>query len=424
MSGQRPATLAEQAAEWRDGWRAVLSAGMAIAAGPTFYLLISSLFIEPLERDFGWQRGDITLLAAIPLVGALAAPFYGSALDRFGYRRIAASSFTVIILAYFGLSRTSGAIGEVAMLMLLLGLAAPGATGLIFSRAVISWFDRGRGTAIGAMAAAITLMTALLSPLFGWLVATHGFRAGYLGMAVLAATVGLPAALVFLRERSPPRVPDPPQLTAQQRRIGALFCDGGFWLLAFALLFSNIVTGAVVTQLAPLVTARGIDSASAGFMLTLYLVANVAGRIGIGYAFDRLPAARVSALVALSAAIGAGGFLSGAPQVTLYAAAVAVGLIHGAEVDIASYFISRLFPYAMFGRALGAIQAISTLGTAIGLVAIGQSYDAFGSYDPAIAIAMMLLLASAAAFLLIAPRMARSGAAARAMESSHADPQN
>ncbi len=407
MTGQTAPGFAEQMPEWRNGWLAVVSAGTAIAAGPVFYLLVSSLFIEPLEREFNWQRGDVSLLTAVPLVGALAAPLFGMLLDRYGYRRLAGASFVAVAAAFLGLSLTSGAVGEVVALMLLLGLAAPGATGLIFSRVVVSWFDKGRGTALGLMAAMVTMITAALSPLFGWLIATYGFRAGYFGMAVMALVIGLPAAVIFLRERSPPLVPDPPEVDRAQTSWRALFANPAFWLLALALLLSNIMTGGVVTQLAPLVTARGIDAGQAGFMLTLYLLANVAGRFGIGYAFDRFRPARVAALTALVAAIGGAGFLSGMPQVTIYVAAIAVGLIHGAEVDIAGYFVSRLFPFGLFGRALGVIQAVGTFGTAVGLIAIGQIYDATGGYDTAIFIAILLMLGCAISFLSIASHMPR-----------------
>lgn len=405
MTGRHSVGFADQLPEWRSGWLAVVSAGTAVAVGPVFYLLVSSLFIGPLEREFNWQRGDVALLAAVPLVGALAAPLFGMMLDRFGYRRLAGASFVAVAIAYLGLSRSSGTITEAVGWMLLLGIAAPGATGLIFTRVVVSWFDKGRGTALGLMAAMVTMVTAALSPLFGWLIATEGFRAGYLGMAIMAAVVGLPAAVFFLRERSPPLVPDPPALDRAQTSWLALLVNPGFWLLALALLLSNIMTGGVVTQLAPLVAARGIDPTQAGFMLTLYLMANVAGRFGIGYAFDRFPPARVAALTALVAALGGAGFLSGMPQFTVYFAAIAVGIIHGAEVDIAGYFVSRLFPYALFGRALGAIQAVGTLGTAVGLVTVGQLYDAAGDYDIAIFAAMLLMLCCSISFLSLTTRM-------------------
>ncbi len=389
--------------EWRAGWLSVVAAGAIIGSGPAFYFFVSSLFIEPIQHAFGWSRSEMATIAALPLFGALSAPFFGAAIDRYGMRPVAISCMIIVTLAYLGLALTSGALPQVIALMLLLGIAVPGTTGLALSRAVVSWFDRSRGLALGMMTAVVTLASAALAPAMGWLIAEQGFRIGYAAMALLMAGIGIPLTLFALRERSEPLVPDPEPEPGDDGRghLSELVKMPAFWLLMAGLALTNITTGGVVTQLAPIVGGHGVAAADAGFILSLFALATFVGRIIIGFCFDRFAAARVIALALLLAAVGAVSLMRGAPTGTLYIGVMAVALVQGAEADINSYFVSRLFAFRLYGRAYGLVQAVSMLGTAMGLIGFGYIYDGFGSYDLAIGLSSMLMLVAAGIFLIL-----------------------
>ena len=86
-------------AEWRMHWKVVLAAcvGMAVASVISYS---SSLFIDPLEREFGWSRAQIMSGHSIAsIAGVIAAPFTGLLVDRIGPRRLGIFAVAAICLA-------------------------------------------------------------------------------------------------------------------------------------------------------------------------------------------------------------------------------------------------------------------------------------------------------------------------------------
>ena len=84
-----------------------------VVVGAAFVLLIASagvrsapgILIKPLEKDFGWSRGDISWALAVSLVTlGLAAPVSGWAYGRFGMRR---TSIAFLILGTAGVALTA-----------------------------------------------------------------------------------------------------------------------------------------------------------------------------------------------------------------------------------------------------------------------------------------------------------------------------
>src|SRR5690349_19291781 len=75
--------------EWRQHWTLLLPciAGVMLCAVHGYSL---GVMIGPLEREFGWSRAQISAgPLIISMIAIVAAPLVGSAVDRFGPRRIA-----------------------------------------------------------------------------------------------------------------------------------------------------------------------------------------------------------------------------------------------------------------------------------------------------------------------------------------------
>lgn len=70
------------------GWRIVGYAALAFAATGPGQTAGVSLFVDPLIRDLGISRSAVSTAYLIgTLAGALALPWVGRALDRYGVRR-------------------------------------------------------------------------------------------------------------------------------------------------------------------------------------------------------------------------------------------------------------------------------------------------------------------------------------------------
>ena len=63
------------------------------------------VMIGPLQREFGWQTGDISLALAIRLVlFGLIGPFAAAFMNRFGLRRVVSTALLLITAGISGLT--------------------------------------------------------------------------------------------------------------------------------------------------------------------------------------------------------------------------------------------------------------------------------------------------------------------------------
>ena len=64
------------------------------------------MFVKPLEANFGWGRGEIMLAFTIfLLVQAVAAPFIGRMVDRYGARWVIATGALIFGLGFILLAQ-------------------------------------------------------------------------------------------------------------------------------------------------------------------------------------------------------------------------------------------------------------------------------------------------------------------------------
>jgi predicted MFS family arabinose efflux permease len=76
-----------------------------------------------------------------------------------------------------------------------------------------------------------------------------------------------------------------------------------------------------------------------------------------------------------------------------------LGFAQGAELDLLPFMVARYFGMRAYGRVYGLITMGFALATAGGSILFGTAYDRDGSYDSALRIASMCLVASALTFL-------------------------
>lgn len=94
------------------GWRIVAYASLAVAATGPGQTAGVSLFVDPLIRDLGISRSAVSTAYLIgTLTGALALPWIGRALDRYGVRRTMAvigAAFGAVLIALATVSSIVG----------------------------------------------------------------------------------------------------------------------------------------------------------------------------------------------------------------------------------------------------------------------------------------------------------------------------
>jgi predicted MFS family arabinose efflux permease len=155
-------------------------------------------------------------------------------------------------------------------------------------------------------------------------------------------------------------------------------------LAAPVFLVATAVNGTVV-HIVPLLTDRGASVALATSMLSAVGLASIVGRLLCGYLADRLFAPTVAAGFFVLPCVGIYLLIIAAHGGWPLIAAVTLGLALGCEIDMIGFLTARYFGLRRFGELYGYLFAVFAAGSALGPYLMGVAFDAFHSYNPALA---------------------------------------
>lgn len=370
--------------EWRRYWPLVLSAFL----GMSFYSLFAysnQMFVQPLEKEFGWPRRDIAFgYSILAFIAFLLGPLVGAMIDRYGARRIALPGLALSALAFGALSLTTGDLRTWLGLWLMLGLAAVTIKSTIWTVAISNAFAKNRALALSVMLSGSALAQ-LGAPILGrWLIPEYGWRHTYLIFGLGWGGAALLLALFLFRDAERPlATPSQPVATLP---------GYGFWravksrpmILIFTANLLNALMGSGITfQLKPILTDTVLGESGAALVAATAGVTGILGKIGSGWLLDR---SESKLIPALTFAIGALAFFLLLDLFHSKAAVIAgvliYGLYTGAGLSVTAFLVSRYVGLKSFGAVYGLLGSMLMLGTALGPPIGAAIYDTFHTYHP------------------------------------------
>ena len=396
------------AAEWRQNWTVVLAAcaGMAVAAVISYS---SSLFIEPLESEFGWSRAQIMSGHSIAsTLAVICAPFMGILVDRVGPRRIGIAAIVTLCGAIALMGTTSDQVWHWRALWVPVALGIILVQPMVWTGAVTSLFAAGRGLALAVTLCGSSLASFMVPKLTEVLITEFGWRMALVGLGLIWLLVALPIVVLFFtsaRDRS--RIAPVAEAAAEGPRP-SVWQSGVLTRQFFQLLIAGVAIALVVvtmvTSVVPVLSAKGIDRTDAATLAGLVGITAIVGRLSVGALLDRMDGRIIAAVCVSLPLVGLLILLQMPGSVVGAAIAILIfGLSLGAELDIVAYLTSRYFGRENFGFLFGTIGGFLGLATGNGPVILNAIYDATGSYDPGLWAAMPLCVISALSFLLLGP---------------------
>lgn len=383
----------------KSPWWVVFGAtlGLMVANGPIVFFTFG-LFLGPITAEFGWDRATFSssLLVGHTLA-AIAYPFMGRAIDRYGIRRMTLTFIPMFALATAAVALTPASPVVFLALAGVCGLVSVGQAPPAYAKAVSAWFDERRGLALGIAMAGIGLGATLMPQFARWVIAGYGWRAGYVALGALTFAVAFPAVALFIREPAREgRAADHPSAALPGLSVAASVRSSSFWLLAVSVFLVVTTINGMVGHLVPMLTDRGMGVGEATATLSAVGLSTIAGRVIAGYLLDRFFGPYVAAGLFLLPLASIALLTSAAGGMAPVVAAVALGFGLGAEVDVIGFLTGRYFGLRVYGEVYGYLFAIFTLGTGLGPVLMALAFDVTQSYNVTlIGFAAALLCASA-----------------------------
>lgn len=398
------------AAEWRAHWPVVLAACAGYAAS-TIITYSSSLFIQPLQDEFGWSRAQaMSGHSVAAIAGVLFAPLTGLFVDRFGPRRIGVAAVLAICVATALLGLAGPDIWTWRLLWVPLAFAIILIQPSVWTAAVTSLFAAGRGLALAVMLCGGSIASIVTPPLTYFLIENYGWRLAWSGLGIFWGVIALPLVWCFFtsaRDKARTAAITAPDIATRVPRPSIR--DSGMLSIRYLqLLLGAVLIASVVVTLAvsvvPILSASGIDRAQAAGIASLLGVSAIVGRLTIGALLDRINGRFLAALCVSLPIIGISILLSAPGSSAAAAIAVLVfGFSLGAELDVIAYLTSRYFRTENFGFLFGTIGGFLGLASGNMPVALNAVFDATGSYTPALWAAIPICTVAAILFLLLGP---------------------
>lgn len=401
--------------------RAWFVAAVAFVAilGSAGFRATPGVLITPLQEEFGWSAGTISLAVSINLVlYGLTAPFAAALMDRFGMRRVVAIAL-LLIAAGSGLTVLMTASWQLLLFWgVLVGLGT-GSMALVFAATVVDrWFVRHRGLVTGVLTAAGATGQLIFLPLLAQLAQGPGWRFASLTVAAAALAV-VPFVWWLLRDRpedvgttalgaDPGAVRIAPSTANAALRAVSVLVSAArtrpFWLLAGGFAICGASTnGLVGTHFIPAAHDHGMAEPVAAGLLAVIGIFDIAGTVASGWLSDKVDpkvllgvyyALRGLSLMVLPALFAA----TTEPSMLIFI--VFYGLDWVATVPPTVALCRRIYGAdgaVVFGWVFGSHQ----VGAAIAAVGAGLTRDHLGAYDLAWYAAGALCLLAAGMSLAI-----------------------
>jgi MFS family permease len=356
----------------------------------------------------GWSRIAVTAaFSAASLAAALSGVAVGRLIDRYGPRPVMTAGSVLAAIAVAAIAGAP-AYGWFLAAWLLAGVAMAGVFYPPAFAALTAWYGADRVRALTTLTLAAGFASTIFAPLTSALSGHLGWRGTYLVLAAILAAVTIPAHALALRLPWAGR-PGRRLRPAGGAGLREVLASRTFLLLAGAMTLLAFGLYAVVVNLVPLLTGRGLAPATAAWALGLGGLGQVAGRLcyqalcaraGVTGRLLAVTAAGVLATVLLAVLPG--------PAVALIAAAVLAGAVRGLFTLLQATAVSDRWGADGYASLNGVFVAPQTAAIALAPTIGAAIASALGGYPGLFGVLAVCCAASAALAVAARPRPAAS----------------
>jgi OFA family oxalate/formate antiporter-like MFS transporter len=367
-----------------------------------------SVFVPPLEREFGWTRAQTSWVYTIAIVCfALTFLVAGRIQDVKG-PRICAFLGGLLVSAGFVLASFTSSL---AMLYVFYGVIVGIGNGFGYSTPMpvgSKWFPDRRGLVVGLMVGGYGGGQAIFGALAsGWLVPSVGWRATF---QILGAVFFVMTMIGTALLKNPPPGYRPPNWTpsaaaaAVRREFTAreMIATPGFVALWIAYCLGTTAGQMTISQLIPFARSAGLGAAVATVSLIVSSCGNAGGRILSGWMSDTLGRLRtLKTMVLISAMAMPALFLWRSEVVPFYALVAVVYWCYGTQLSVFASTTADFYGTRHLGLNYGVLFTAWGAAGIIGPAIAARVFDRFGDYRYAFFTASALALVAFVSLSLV-----------------------
>jgi MFS family permease len=398
-------------------WWIVIAGCITHAVNTGFSYFGMSAFFPSIEREFGWSRTAISGAFSLARIeSGFLGPFEGYLADRLGARRIMFIGISLCVTGFVALSRVHSL--PMLYVVVVLGIVLGSSLGYYvpISVLVAKAFREKRSLAFGIFRMGPGLSGSIV-PLVGWMIGLWGWRSAAVISAGILLVIGFPLAYVISRlsqaeecaeqRADEPHVPGRNKLYISadpQFTLTEALHTRAFWTFSAAMAMRHMVTEGVSVHFVILLVDRGSSMEIASSLLGLSALIGMPARIGMGWLGDRMDKRRLA--MALLAALSASVLVMGyAAHVLIFGTfTIIYSLAYGGLAALQEPIRADYFGTRAFATIQGMSRSVTTLGTFMGPLLAGYTYDLTKSYAIAFTIfAGVSLLATLLMFVTRAP---------------------
>jgi len=378
-----------------------------------------SVFVPPLEREFGWSRAQTSWVYTIAIVCfALTFVVAGRVQDIKG-PRICAFLGGLFVSAGFVLASFTASL---TMLYLFFGVVVGIGNGFGYATPTpvgSKWFPDRRGLVVGLMVGGYGGGSAIFGTLAsGWLVPNLGWRTTFqiLGAVFFVMTMTGTALL-----RNPPPGYLPPNWkradAGSPAAAAALRADfttremlatPTFYALWVAFCLGTTAGQMTISQLVPFTRAAGLGATVATISLVVTSCSNAGGRIVSGWVSDTLGRVATLKIMILLSAIAMPALFLGRTNVAAFYLFVAVVYwCYGTQLSVIASTMADFYGTKHLGLNYGVLFSAWGASGILGPAIAGRVFDRFGDYRYAFFTASALALIAFTSLFFAHPPIAR-----------------
>ena len=377
-------------------WRIAGGLSMNLALGAVYAW---SIFVAPLEKEFGWKRADTSMVFTILVfVFGLTSILAGRLQDKLGPFRISIIGAVANALGFFMCAYTTSQ----AWMFFWLGVVAATGQGFGYSTPIpvmAKWFPDRRGLAVGLAVAGYGGGSAIFGPLGGnWLIPTYGWRATFTVFGIIFFVMGIAAAFVL---KNPPVGYKPagwtPAPAAKAAATTYEFAPGEvlkttpFYFMWIAYALGTSAGLMVISQLVPFAKSVGHPVALATTAIFVGALGNASGRILSGWMSDALGRLNVLRLmIGLSAVAMPILYATGTNATMLFVMVFAVYWCYGTQLSVNASTTSDFWGTKNAGVNYGLLFTAWGVAGIIGPRIGGVLFDKYKNYQAAFTTAAVL----------------------------------